>query len=61
MPAVTYVGPFAEVDIPALGITVKNGEPFDVDAGAAQVLTAQADFEAAEAPKASKATPKEAN
>jgi hypothetical protein len=41
---VVYEGPFDAVEIPALGLDVARGVPFDVDDGAGEALCAQSDF-----------------
>ncbi len=54
---VKYVGPHEAVEIPALGISAERGQTIEVDEGAALALTAQADWEAAKAPRKSDPKP----
>lgn len=51
MKTIVYVGPAAEVEVPALGITVKKGEPVEVEDAAAKTLLEQTSNWAAKAPK----------
>ena len=53
---VVYEGPFDAVEIPSLGIEVERGVPFDVDEGAAEALSAQADFNVVKESKSKKET-----
>lgn len=47
-----YTGPFAEVEIPDLGVVVARGETFEATGDFAQSLLKQADnFERVKAPK----------
>lgn len=56
MPAIKYVGPFDEVEIPGVG-AVSNGDTFEADGDLAKSLLTQADnFESV---KATKTTSKE--
>lgn len=50
MATVVYVGPHAEVEVPAAGIVAKQGEPVEVSAEVAKSLLKQEDIWAA--PKA---------
>lgn len=43
MPKVTYIGPFDEVDLPAIGQAVKRGQAVEVPAATARALAAQGD------------------
>ena len=56
MPALKYVGPFDEVDIPDAGVvSVKRGESFETDADTAEALLKQADnFQPVKAAKTTK-------
>lgn len=40
---VKYVGPFDEVEIPSLGVVVKNGDEIEVEAGIANGLLEQSE------------------
>ena len=39
----TYSGPYDQVEIPALGLVVKYGEPVEVDTDTAKLLDEQPD------------------
>lgn len=53
---VTYVGPFDEVEVPALGLVVKKGRPFFVDNELGEQLCKQDVWEQAGAAKSRKAS-----
>lgn len=40
---ITYAGPHDEVEIPALGVVVRRGEPFEATGDLAQSLLEQSD------------------
>lgn len=54
MPQRVYTGPHDEVDIPSLGLTVKRGEPIDVEPDVAKSLDEQPDTWAKPNTKAAK-------
>jgi len=42
---IRYVGPYASVHVPALGVVVERGEQIDVERGTAESLCEQATWE----------------
>lgn len=57
--SVVYIGPHAEVEVPAAGIVAKNGEPVDVPEDIAKSLLKQEDNWAAPTAKPSAKKAKE--